>query len=271
MAQITVLFPIHAIHPYLGDAISSLLNQSFQDFEVIFLVNQPCEEAFRNLIGSDCCPSISQLSAQIISFPSINHLSYKLNYGISLSHAKYIARMDSDDICHPDRFQYQFDFLEKNPDCGIVGCRITLIDEESQVLSNNSFAFVEHDHQIRRLLPFKNSLCHPALMFRTSTLLNVNGYTYGGRSEDHDLFIRIMINTNYTFYNLPFNLFFYRRHADQITSFSNASVMYSDIASFTFKYFLLTHNPFFLIPIIVYNPLARRLRSYLISKTNKRL
>jgi len=265
-ARITVLFPVHRIDSFIEEAVTSIFVQDCPDYEVFFLVDGYCLQDFEASISRVECSMSSPLPPYLIlPFNSINHLSHKLNVGISLvsSDTEFIARMDSDDVSHASRLRLQLEFLLNEPSCGVVGCKVQLVDKNSAIINRIIYPFVQSDALIRRALPYKNLMCHPALMFRRSALIEVNGYTYGGRSEDHDLLIRIMLNTAYTFYNLPLTLFSYRRHETQITAFKNAIILYSDIASFCLKYFILTSNLAFLLPLLIYIPLFRRVRKFM--------
>ena len=105
--------------------------------------------------------------------------------GIGESYGEYIARMDSDDISLPERFEEQVRYLDENKDVDVLGCRVRLIDSVSESLER-SYPYFQSNRDIRRVLPFRNPLMHPALMFRKSVLLSVQGYKYGHTSEDHE-------------------------------------------------------------------------------------
>jgi hypothetical protein len=90
--------------------------------------------------------------------------------------------------------------------------------------------------------------------------LENKGYLYGNTAEDHELFLRIVRNKNSKLYNLPKELFFYRRHDSQLTNIKNAETAFNNISGFLFTEFLFSYNPIYLIGIIANHPFLRRMR-----------
>jgi hypothetical protein len=101
---------------------------------------------------------------------------------------------------------------------------------------------------------------HPALMFRKSALLSVQGYKYGNTSEDHEMFIRMARNPKIGFFNMDKVLFEHRRHELQATRPGRIKVSYVEISGFLFTEFLLTHSPKYLFGMFVIHPWVRRAR-----------
>ena len=218
--ELSVLFPVHdLIEAYLDDSISSLLLQSYQEFELIFLVSHH--------IHSDFCSYIEKFNftesiiVRILDI-KLKGLAFALNYGLEISKGVFIARMDSDDISSPLRFEKQIGILKALPEISIVGCMVDLIDANGSPITNKKFSFFKTDAGIRNALPIRNPLCHPALIFRKDALFSVGAYQYGGYSEDHALFIKLARNKCFKFFNIPEVLFKYRRHETQSTNISNS-------------------------------------------------
>ena len=184
---------------------------------------------------------------------------YELVIKYNQSNSKYIARMDSDDISHPLRFEKQINFLENNKKYVAVGSRVELINEEGVRLSQ-VVKFYENDSEIRKALKYRMPLCHPAMMFRAETLKLNKGYLYGNSAEDHELFIRITRDKNCLFKNLPDNLLSYRRHDNQLTNIKHARKAYCNISGFMFTELMLTGNFMYLLGIFSYHPILRRIR-----------
>ena len=126
MIAISVIMPVfNTPVPILKEAVESILNQTFQDFEFI--------------IVDDCSTGDSQAYLHTLSDPRIRILQNEVNKGITKSlniglrvaKGKYIARMDSDDISFPERFEKQFAFMEKNSDVIACGSRIISLNNKA--------------------------------------------------------------------------------------------------------------------------------------------
>jgi glycosyltransferase involved in cell wall biosynthesis len=202
---------------------------------------------------------VGDIRVRILESPSVGGFAFALNMGIAESHGEYIARMDSDDISLPERFEEQVRYLDENKDVDVLGCRVRLIDSVSESLER-SYPYFQSNRDIRRVLPFRNPLMHPALMFRKSVLLSVQGYKYGHTSEDHEMYIRMARNPKIGFYNLDKLLFEHRRHEMQGTGLGRIKASYVEISGFLFTEFLLTHSPKYLFGMFVIHPWVRRAR-----------
>ena len=131
--MLTILLPVGAINEFLPLAVDSIKNQTFKDFVCHVLCVQLTEGELKHLselVSGDDRFIFHQLHLKGITFA--------LNYGINLVKTKYVARMDSDDISHPTRFEKQLNFLEGNPNYVLVGCRVKLIDECGEIINKDS-------------------------------------------------------------------------------------------------------------------------------------
>jgi glycosyltransferase involved in cell wall biosynthesis len=254
---LTVLMPVGAVDEFLPIAVDSIKNQTFDDFVCHILCGQLTEDELARLNGL-----VSDDERFVLHHLILSGITFALNYGLNLVKTKYVARMDSDDVSYPTRFEKQINFLEENINYVAVGCRVTLVDEYGEIV-NQKFKFFEDDREIRRALKYRMPLCHPAMIFRTDTLLSHRGYMYGNTSEDHELYLRVARNPNSLFKNLPDNLLSYRRHGNQLTNPSNAHKAYCNIAGFLFTEFLLTWNPAYLLGMVSSHPLLRKFRAFL--------
>ena len=167
--KLTILMPVLEVDKFLSVAIDSLKKQTFDEFECYILTGNLKESdttKLNSFIYNDSRFSIHNLTLKGIAFA--------LNYGLNITRSKYLARMDADDISHPSRLEKQIDFLEKNPEYVVVGCRVELVNHEGYSI-NHDFKFFENDLEIRRALRFRNPMCHPALIFRTETIMENKG------------------------------------------------------------------------------------------------
>src|SRR3989339_1903405 len=106
--KISIVMPVYNCEGFLRDAIDSVLKQTFTDFELI-IVNDASTDNTLSIIKS-----YDDLRIALINRGKLG-LTRALNAGIATARGRYIARMDGDDISLPNRFQKQYDFLEKNP------------------------------------------------------------------------------------------------------------------------------------------------------------
>ena len=118
----SVIVPIYNIEKYIRRCIDSVLCQSFNDFELI-IINDCSTDG-----TSEILDKYAKADERVkVHTNEVNlRLPSSLNKAISLSKGKYIARMDADDICLPDRLQKQYEFMEENPGVALSSCRFDL-------------------------------------------------------------------------------------------------------------------------------------------------
>jgi len=251
---VSILMAVNRLDTFLDASIKSMLEQTLDNFEFIIVANN-CEDGLWVYLHTFTDPRIRLFRI------SLGGLSNALNFGICQARAKNIARMDADDISLSNRLQVQYDFMLDHPSIVLVGCDSLLIDEQGKAL-DQKFKFYENNMAIRNMLSIRNTILHPAIMVKTSLMMQMGGYKYGHMSEDHELFIRIARNKNNHFHNIKQVLFCYRRHSGQITDISYARKNFCEISGFLFTEFLLTLNFKYIIGMLVVSPLGRHALSF---------
>ena len=118
--KVTVLMPVYNGEKYLKEAITSILLQTFDDFEFL-IINDGSSDASVDIIQSFRDPRI-----RLVHNDTNIGLIATLNKGLKLAHGKYVARMDQDDISLPRRLEKQTYFMDNNPDVGVCGTWIKL-------------------------------------------------------------------------------------------------------------------------------------------------
>lgn len=180
---VSVILPVYNAEDYVQDAIQSILNQTFTDFELIILNDGSTDQSeFKILQFSDSRIRYikNEVNLKLIS---------TLNLGLKMALGKYIARIDADDIALPQRFARQVDFLEKNFDYGIVGSFAETFGNKSEVLK-----YAEEDEDIRYAFITHNPFIHSTVMIR-SIILHKNNLKYSHDQlhvEDYALWIDIL-------------------------------------------------------------------------------
>ena len=181
--------PVYNDERFVGAAIQSILVQSYSDFELI-VVNDGSTDGTVGVLETFYDSRIH------VVHQTNQGVVRSLNRAIALSRGKYIARMDSDDISHPDRFRIQMGFLERNPECGMVGSACEIIGEDGSHLSH--FKVPLTDNEIRYAMVWKNPIVHSSIMIRKSILDRVSGYDQNihGVVEDYDLWFKVLAITH---------------------------------------------------------------------------
>ena len=191
---------------YLKEAIESILNQSFKNFEFI-IINDGSTDETKHFIKS-----YNDIRIVYLENEKNIGLTKSLNLGIKKAKGEYIARMDADDISFCTRLQKQMNLLEIKPELDICGTFYT-------ILPNGIKRFLPVTNSDIKLSIFNgiNPIAHPTVMFRKSSLYKFNLFyneniQYG---QDYELWTRAL--PNFTFENIPEQLLLYRQHEKQIT------------------------------------------------------
>lgn len=182
---VSVVMSVYNGEKYLREAIDSILNQTFTDFEFI-IINDGSTDGTLKIIKSYKDPRIVLISRKN------KGLVTSLNEGIEKARGKYIARMDADDVSLPERFEKQVEYLILHEEYAVVGSRIQEIDDSGAphyriVLSNEL-----PNNSLELSLFFCNSLAHGTVLIRTDMMRTVGGYSLQHwPAEDYELWGRI--------------------------------------------------------------------------------
>ena len=117
LPRVSVLMPAYNSEKYLGEAIDSILNQTFTDFEFI-IINDGSKDNTAKIVEEY---AKKDKRIRFIDNKKNQGIVGVLNEGIDLCRGKYIARMDSDDISLPTRFEKEIEYMEEHPECGVLG------------------------------------------------------------------------------------------------------------------------------------------------------
>lgn len=183
MVLVSVLMPIHGKAPYLHDAVQSVIEQDFDSWELILVLDRPSEELIQQV------SAFKDTRIKNLTSPGSGIVD-ALNNGLNCAEGKFIARLDSDDIMEKTRLTKQFAFMQsfENVDC--VGSQLTFIDSEGKKLSVSNYP--SNFKSIRRTLKYQNCIGHPAVMFRKEAIVNLGGYRkFLTGVEDYDLWLRV--------------------------------------------------------------------------------
>jgi glycosyltransferase involved in cell wall biosynthesis len=209
---ISVVMSVYNGERFLAEAIDSVLDQSFADFEFL-IVDDGSSDGSTGIIAE-----YARQDARIRPILRENRgLIASLNEMLEEARAPIIARMDADDACLPKRFARQKAFLDANPDHGFVGTWSEEFDEYGNDLADmGPDQPVTHEELLAAIDAGEQLLCHPTAMFRRDIVRSVGGYHAAFRHcDDFDLWLRLANVTRLG--NIPERLLRYRRHSGQVT------------------------------------------------------
>jgi glycosyltransferase involved in cell wall biosynthesis len=205
---ITVLMPAYNAARYIGEAIASVLQQTFTDFELL-IVNDGSTDDTQDIINSFN-------DERIVVINQVNRgVADALNTGLKYARAPYIARFDADDICYPYRLEKQIRFLQDNPEYILVGSEVKYILENGDFLFD--FHCIAYSHeQIMDKLYFYCPFVHPTVMYRKDAVMEAGGYpTHAHNFEDYLLWTTLAGTGKLC--NLTESLIKYRLNSTSVT------------------------------------------------------
>jgi len=219
--SISIIMSVHNGTSTINRALRSIQAQTFTDWEIIIVDDASTDNTQQILFSWQSNLSPDQMT--IINNSSKIGLTKSLNKCLPIARGKYIARLDADDMWHPDKLKQQSSFLDQHPDIGVVGSFYANIHNKRIKL----ISLPQHDDKIRQQIYSFNPLGHSCVLLRKHLILAVDGYNtaiyYG---QDRELWFRLLPLTS--FYNLPAYLCY--RQADQgISATSSASQMMQSV------------------------------------------
>ncbi len=198
---------------FIREAVESVVNQTYKNWELIIIDDGS---------NDDTSKIIADLQDE-----RIKYIHHKNNLGLitrrieSLKYIKgcYTAILDSDDIwISPNKIAEQVEYMEKNPNCCLIGTFIKIIDETTTDIGGNYFE--KEDADIRKQMLIRNQFAHSSVLIRTSVLTTTSGYRDTILAEDYELFLQLGLSG--TFANLPKYYTAYRIHNE---SFNHKRLM----------------------------------------------
>jgi glycosyltransferase involved in cell wall biosynthesis len=185
--KVTVLMPAYNAGKYIAEAIQSVLDQTFTDFELLIINDGSTDETVKtiNSFGDPRIVLIDQENKGI---------SAALNVGLNVARAPYVARFDADDVCYPDRLKIQYDFITAYPQYSVIGSAANYVDAEGHYIFTHHPA-AHLDEEIQQL---KYSVCpfiHSSVIYKKELVVNNGGYSeHAYTYEDHFLWVNILKN-----------------------------------------------------------------------------
>lgn len=207
---VSILMPVYNASAYLSDAVTSVLKQTYTDFELV-VVNDGSTDDSLNVLSS----FLIDKRIRIINNEKNLGLITTLHKGLSECKGKFIARMDADDICDLQRIERQAQFLNEHHEIDIVGGAIRFFNK---IAEPYIFHFPTTHDEIHASILFFCPLAHPAIMFRRSLI--DTGLIHFDKNyqhaEDYHLWSKLLPQIRTA--NLPELVLHYRLHEAQVSS-----------------------------------------------------
>jgi Glycosyltransferases, probably involved in cell wall biogenesis len=210
MPKVTVLMATFNAERYLREAVESILNQTFKDFEFLIVYDQSSDKTLEIL------QSYTDPRLKVVVNEERLGLIKSLNKGLDLSTGEFIARMDSDDISHPERLETEVKLLNSYPWLYVVCSWINVMDKTRHVIDHRTDALSPED--IYYTLNFRNCIANGTSMFRKSVLETVGNYDEINVAEDYYFWYKI--SKKFPIYKIDKPLYIWRTH-DASFSFVN--------------------------------------------------
>lgn len=207
--RVSAVMVVRNVEQFLAEAIESILGQTFTDFEFVIV-------DYGSTDGSKAIASSYAGRDDRIRLHEVPNcgLAEARNAACFLAEGQYIAIQDADDISMPDRLRWQVEFMEKNPDFGLVGGAAEWVDVQARPLW--TLEFPTEDREIRSALSTRCPFSQTAMLVRREAFVAVGGYRAAfAPSEDYDLWLRISERSRCA--NLKQVVVKYRIHPQQVS------------------------------------------------------
>ena len=217
---VSVILPAFNAEKYLGEAVDSILSQTFADFELI-VVNDGSTDRTLEILRDN-----SDNRIRIVSNDNNLGPAKSMNKGISEARGRYIARQDADDISLPERLQKQFEYMEKHPEVAVLGTGRQTITGSGKIKVNDPPMKSPTFEDMLK----SSRIVGPSVMIRKTCLDEVGGYDdFFRQADDYDLWLRL--TKKYPAVNLQENVYAIRRNTASLSrGNSNVTMLYRLLA-----------------------------------------
>ena len=207
---ISLIMSVYNGEDYLREAVESVLNQTFTDWELI-VINDCSTDSTADILAD-----FAARDARVKVYPNeVNlRLPSSLNRALTIAQGKYVARMDADDICLPDRLQKQYAYMEANPDVALASCRF--MTWKKGVIASGGCGGRNDADAIKALLLVTNPILHPGIIAKAEVIKSLGYDKNFTCTEDMELWTRFILAGHKVAIQSEY-LMIYRLHEKQIT------------------------------------------------------
>lgn len=215
MCKVSLLMPCYNAAATLAAALQSLADQTLADYEGIAVDDGSTDQTGALLDAWAACDP----RWRVLHLPHGGILP-ALNAGLEVCQAPLVARMDADDLSHPQRLQKQAAYLDTHPETSVVGCLVAGFPagqvRQGFRLYMDWLNSLVTDAEIRREMFVEAPLAHPSVMYRREVVAQVGGYQERGWAEDYDLWLRLYL-AGAGFAKIPETLLEWRECPERLT------------------------------------------------------
>ncbi|MFH0891128.1 MAG: glycosyltransferase [Candidatus Liptonbacteria bacterium] len=225
MLKVSIILPCYNGAKYLPRAIKSVFGQTLENWELIVVDDG----------SSDGAPSlVAEFANQNPKIKLVRNeknlgIQKSLNRGLVVARGEYVARVDDDDEwVDKDKLKKQVEYLDANPDCGLIGTGVIEVDENNKELFRYRQPLTDAD--VRKKILKQNCFTHSSVMFRRRAVIELGGYPETEETkhvEDYDLWLRL--GEKWKFANLPDYATKFTLRANNISSKNKSEQFRKDI------------------------------------------
>ena len=227
--KISLIMSVYNGEEYLSEAVQSVVNQTFSDWELI-VINDCSTDATAEILSN-----FAKKDERIKVYTNeVNlRLPSSLNRALEIARGKYIARMDADDVCLPSRLQKQYDFMEEHPEIALSSCRFMTL--KNGVISSGGCGGRSDCESVKALLLVTNPVLHPGIIARAEVIKELKYDKNFTCTEDMELWTRFVMG-GFKVEIMSEYLMIYRLHDKQITK-TTLDRQHSEVLNVQKRYF----------------------------------
>jgi len=259
MPTVSIIMPVYNAEKFLKTAIDSVLSQTYQNFELL-IYNDGSTDNSLNIIES-----FSDQRIKVINYQKNIGYIYRLNEGLKIAKGKYIARIDADDIWHPQKLEKQVEILNKNKNLAFIATDFYRIDYQKYILSIDKNS--QYNNNLRHNILKKNLICHSSILFKKKNCFSAGSYNENMKyTEDYHCWIKIL--SKYDGIILPEILTYYRISSNQISFKKRKTQVYYTLKT-KFIGFKLINFKLIYLPYLLYDLYRLSVPNWLITIKRK--
>ena len=193
---LTAIIPVYQNNTasQFSEAVKSVYQQTLLPDEILVVADGPVPpdvEAVIEIVKSKVVNDKIHIEVNYLEIEENVGLGEAMRQAVLLAKGDYIARMDADDICLPDRFERQMKCFEEDPDLSIVGGQISEFDRVISNISGRRVVPLEHD-KIARFMKSRNGMNHMTVIIKKKDLIDAGNYQPFFLLEDYYLWVRML-------------------------------------------------------------------------------
>lgn len=222
--RVTVLLAVYNGGAYLHEAVASVLDQTYEDFELLLIDDASTDGAVDSLPADERI-RILRNDHNIGQIPSLNR-------GLNAARGEYVARLDHDDVCLPRRLELQVALLESLPHVALTATWADVVESDGRLWTHVRPEVASFADFVAQVATGRIFFVHPTLMFRRDVVTGLGGFDESlNASEDQDLYRRLVLGRHEARV-VAETMLLYRRHEQQMTVAKSAAVWESDERSY---------------------------------------